>query len=150
MVRLTVKSAGETGRSFIFRLQLFSTVAASSGVNSAASAALEKIGLNTAASRLTTGNHQNPCTDLEKELAAFFGVETATIFPDGYLAPMAAAQAVAAEFTHVFIDSLAHTALIDAARMFSISRVKAFNHPRSFRPRARRLKTRFPRASHCF
>ncbi len=96
------------------------------GVNSAASAALKKIGLNTAASRLTKGN-RNFYADFEKELAAFFGVETATIFPDGYLAPMAAAQAVAAEFTHVFIDSLAHAALIDAARMFHC-RVKAFNH----------------------
>src|SRR5437870_1627997 len=95
-------------------------------VASAARAALEKIGLNVAASRLTTGNHKI-YAQLEQELANFFGAETAIVFPEGYLAPMAAAQAVAGEFTHVFVDRLAHVALIDAARMLP-GRLKMFDH----------------------
>jgi glycine C-acetyltransferase/8-amino-7-oxononanoate synthase len=95
-------------------------------VASAARTALEKIGLNVAASRLTTGNHKI-YAQLEQELTAFFGAEAAVVFPDGYLAPMAAAQALAGEFTHAFIDDLAHAALIDAARMFNCP-IKTFQH----------------------
>jgi len=95
-------------------------------VASAASRALEKIGLNVAASRLTTGNHKI-YAELEKELAAFFSVESALVFPEGYLAPMAAAQALAGEFSHAFIDEFAHAALVDAARMLNCP-VKIFPH----------------------
>lgn len=95
-------------------------------VVSAARVALEKIGLSVAASRLTTGNHKI-YAQLEQALAAFFGAEAAVVFPDGYLAPMAAAQALAGEFTHAFIDDLAHAALIDAARMLRCP-VKTFRH----------------------
>jgi 8-amino-7-oxononanoate synthase len=87
-------------------------------VASAAATTLKKIGLNVAASRLTTGNHKIYAR-LERELAAFFGAEAAVVFPDGYLAPMAAAQALAGEFTHAFIHDLSHAALIDAARMLN-------------------------------
>lgn len=86
-------------------------------VASAARGTLAKTGLNVAASRLTTGNRQL-YAGLEKELAAFFGTETAVIFPNGYLAPMAVAQALAGEFSHVLVDELSHAALVDAARMF--------------------------------
>ena len=95
-------------------------------VASAAKSALEKNGLNVAASRLTTGNHKI-YGRLERELAAFFGAQSALIFPDGYLAPMAVAQALAAEFSHAFIDELAHAALIDAARMLGCP-IKTFAH----------------------
>src|SRR5262249_24971429 len=61
------------------------------------------------------------------ELAAFFGAETAVLLPNGYLGPMAVAQALAGEFTHVFVDDLAHAAVVDAARML-LSRVKGFPH----------------------
>src|SRR5258708_882721 len=88
--------------------------------------ALAENGLNVAASRRTTGNHAI-YTRLETELAAFFGAETALIFPDGYLAPCAAAQALAGEFSHAFIDEFAHAALTDAARMLDCP-VKTFQH----------------------
>jgi 7-keto-8-aminopelargonate synthetase-like enzyme len=88
--------------------------------------ALAENGLNVAASRRTTGNHAI-YTRLETELAAFFGAETALVFPDGYLAPCAAAQALAGEFSHAFIDEFAHAALIDAARMMGCP-VKTFQH----------------------
>jgi glycine C-acetyltransferase/8-amino-7-oxononanoate synthase len=95
-------------------------------VASAARAALKKNPLNVAASRLTTGNHEIYAR-LEKALASFFGSETALVFPDGYLAPMAAAQALEGEFSHAFIDEFAHAALADAARMLNCP-VKTFAH----------------------
>jgi 7-keto-8-aminopelargonate synthetase-like enzyme len=92
----------------------------------AARAALAKNGLNVAASRRTTGNNEIYAR-LEMELAAFFGAEAAVVFPDGYLAPSAAAQVMAGEFSHAFVDEFAHAALIDAARMLDCP-VKTFKH----------------------
>jgi 7-keto-8-aminopelargonate synthetase-like enzyme len=83
-------------------------------------------GLNVAASRRTTGNHAI-YAQLEAALADFFAVESALLVPDGYFAPMAAAQALAGGTTRVFIDALAHGAMLDAARMFSCP-VTAFPH----------------------
>jgi len=82
----------------------------------AAKNSLAEHGLNVAASRRTTGNHKIYAR-LEAELARFFGSENALLLPDGYLAPAAAAQALAGEFTHALIDEFAHCALVDAARM---------------------------------
>ncbi|MGA2247932.1 MAG: pyridoxal phosphate-dependent aminotransferase family protein [Verrucomicrobiota bacterium] len=92
----------------------------------AAIRALDQHGLNVAASRRTTGNHAI-YGRLEAELAKFFGVEAALLLPDGYYAPLAAAQALAPETDHVFIDQLAHGALRDAARMFRVT-PKEFRH----------------------
>ncbi|HXS67519.1 MAG TPA: hypothetical protein VN761_01675, partial [Candidatus Polarisedimenticolia bacterium] len=83
-------------------------------VAKAARAAMAKNCLNVAASRLTTGNREI-YAQLETSLAAFFGAEAALIFPNGYLAPMAAAQALAGEFSHALADEFAHAALLDAA-----------------------------------
>jgi 7-keto-8-aminopelargonate synthetase-like enzyme len=112
----------------------------------AARAALREHGLNVAASRRTTGNHPVYLA-LEQQLARFFGRESAVLVPDGYLAPVAAAQALAGEFTHVFIDELAHAALVDASRMLGRP-AKKFRHRdaaglrklmRGLRPAARPL-----------
>jgi 7-keto-8-aminopelargonate synthetase-like enzyme len=92
----------------------------------AAEKSLAQHGLNVAASRFTTGNH-NIYATLENALAHFFDAETALIFPDGYLAPMAVTQALAGSFSHAFIDELAHGALVDAARMLDCP-VKKFKH----------------------
>ena len=92
----------------------------------AAKKSLREHGLNVAASRRTTGNHKI-YGQLEKELAIFFGVETALVLPDGYLAPIAVAQALAGEFTHALLDEFAHGALVDAARMLGCP-VKGFRH----------------------
>ena len=95
-------------------------------VTSLAQATLEKTGLNVAASRLTTGNRKL-YGSLESELAAFFGAEAAVVLPNGYLAPMAAAQALAGEFTHALVDELSHAALVDAASMLNC-RTKTYPH----------------------
>jgi len=92
----------------------------------AAGSALKQIGLNVAASRMTTGNHPIYAR-LEGELAAFFGAPTAVVLPDGYYAPLAAAQALAGDCSHAFVDELAHGALTDAAQ-FLHCRVQRFRH----------------------
>jgi 7-keto-8-aminopelargonate synthetase-like enzyme len=93
---------------------------------SSAGRSLKKTGLNVAASRLTTGNRKL-YAELEKKLVAFFGAETAVVLPNGYLAPMVAAQALGGEFSHAFIDELSHAALVDAARMLDCP-LKMFPH----------------------
>lgn len=92
----------------------------------AAKQTLSRDGLNVAASRRTTGNHPI-YAQLETELAGFFGAGSALVLPDGYLAPIAAAQALAGEFTGAFVDELAHGALLDAARMLDCP-VRKFPH----------------------
>ncbi len=92
----------------------------------AAKKTLAETGLNVSASRLTTGN-RDIYLQLESALARFFAAEAALILSDGYLAPLATAQALAGEFTHAFIDERAHNALIDAARMLDCP-VKKFPH----------------------
>ena len=112
-------------------------------VASAARVAWETNGLNVAASRLTTGNRRI-YADLEKELAGFFGAEAAIVLPNGYLAPMAVAQALAGEFSHAFIDELSHAALMDAGRMLDCP-VKTFSHKDV--ASAARMAAKLPRGS---
>jgi len=95
-------------------------------VAAALPASLKKHGLNVAASRITTGNH-SIYHALEAAIAKFFGADSALLFPDGYLAPLAAAQALGGDFTHALVDELAHGALRDAARLSGCA-VKFFKH----------------------
>jgi 7-keto-8-aminopelargonate synthetase-like enzyme len=92
----------------------------------AAKKSLTESGLNVAASRITTGNHEI-YSRLENELAKFFAAESALLLPDGYLAPLAVASALAGEFSHALIDEKAHGALADAARMLDCP-LKKFRH----------------------
>ena len=92
----------------------------------AAKKTLASTGLNVSASRLTTGNRA-VYLQLEAALATYFHAEAALILSDGYLAPLAASQALTGRFTHAFIDAHAHHALVDAARMLDCP-VKKFPH----------------------
>lgn len=74
---------------------------------------MKRYGLNVAASRITTGNHE-VYVRLEKELAKFFGAETALLANSGYVTNMMVAQALAGQFSHALIDERAHGALQDA------------------------------------
>lgn len=87
---------------------------------------LEKFGLNVSASRLTTGNH-TLYQNLESRLATFFDARSAVLLPDGYLAPLAAAQALAGKFSHALLDAKAHPALQDAAKFLNCP-VSSFRH----------------------
>lgn len=88
---------------------------------------LDKFGLNVAASRTTSGNHPL-YSRLEKELARFFGVESATLAPNGWAPNLMAAQALAGQFSHVLIDELAHPSVADAALFVGCPIVKFRHH----------------------
>lgn len=74
---------------------------------------MKRYGLNVAASRITTGNHE-AYLRLEKTLANFFGTETAVLTNSGYVTNLMVAQSFAGQFSHALIDERAHAALNDA------------------------------------
>jgi 8-amino-7-oxononanoate synthase len=87
---------------------------------------IKKFGLNVSASRMTTGNH--PAHErLEKSLAAFFGVETATLAPNGWLPNSMVTGALASHFSHALLDERAHPSLADAARLLDCPVIR-FRH----------------------
>ncbi|HVV73697.1 MAG TPA: pyridoxal phosphate-dependent aminotransferase family protein [Verrucomicrobiae bacterium] len=83
-------------------------------------------GLNVAASRLTTGNHRL-YLKLEQKLARFMAAESALLVSSGYQANLAAAQALAGEFSHALVDERAHPSLLDAAALLNCPVIR-FNH----------------------
>ncbi len=87
---------------------------------------LKRYGLNVAASRLTTGNHEL-YELLERRLAGFFDVESATLAGGGYAPNLMVAQALAGQFSHVLIDERAHGSLVDAAQLLDCPVLK-FQH----------------------
>ncbi len=84
-------------------------------VHAAIAAGLARFGSSSSASRETTGNTRAH-TDLEHTLASFFGTESAVLVPDGYLANIAALQALARTHDAVVMDERSHASLHDAAR----------------------------------
>ena len=87
---------------------------------------VSKYGLNVAASRLTTGNHEL-YRRLERKLAAFFHAEAALLVSTGYVTNLAVCQALAGQFTHALIDEKAHICLQDAAQFLGCP-VLRFHH----------------------
>ncbi|TAK94918.1 MAG: aminotransferase class I/II-fold pyridoxal phosphate-dependent enzyme [Verrucomicrobia bacterium] len=87
---------------------------------------LDEFGLNVAASRKTTGNHAL-YLKLEKELAKFFGTESALLVNSGYVTSSVVAQALAGQSSHALIDERAHVALQDASLAFDCPVLK-FKH----------------------
>ncbi len=87
---------------------------------------LRRYGLNVAASRVTTGNHElYPA--LERALARFFGAESALLTTTGYITNLVVAQGLAGQFSHALIDERAHVALHDAAQLLNCP-VLTFRH----------------------
>lgn len=87
---------------------------------------VKKYGLNVAASRKTTGNHEL-YGKLEKAIAQFFGSESALLVSNGYVTNLTVAQALGGNFSHVLIDEKAHPSLADAARFFDCP-IARFKH----------------------
>jgi len=85
-----------------------------------------RFGVNVAASRLTTGNHEI-YERLERELARFFRADAALVVSSGYVTNIAVAQALAGNFSHVLLDQRAHVCLVDAARFLGCPVVR-FKH----------------------
>ena len=86
----------------------------------------KKCGVNVAASRSTTGNHEL-FGELEKMLAKFFKAERAALFSSGYVTNLALTQTFAGEFTHALIDERVHGSLRDAAEFLKCP-IRLFRH----------------------
>jgi len=87
---------------------------------------LRRYGLNVAASRVTTGNHE-VFPALEHDLARFFDAESALLTTTGYITNLVAAQGLAGQYSHAVIDERAHAALNDAAQLLNCP-VLIFKH----------------------
>lgn len=87
----------------------------------AAAAAIPRFGLSTSASRHTSG-HTVLHEHLERDVARHLAADDALLLPDGYIANLAALQALAATgITHALIDQRAHQSLRDAATMAGLT-----------------------------
>lgn len=82
-----------------------------SAVVAAACEAARSFGLGPATSLGTPAHNA-----LVRELCSFLAVETATLVPSGYLAPLVLLQALGADYDVVLLDGAAHYGEIDAAR----------------------------------
>ncbi|MEW6305316.1 MAG: pyridoxal phosphate-dependent aminotransferase family protein [Verrucomicrobiota bacterium] len=100
-------------------------------------------GLNTSASRKTTGNHEL-YHRLEKAIAKFFGAEAAVLLSTGYVTNMAVTQAFDGKFTHAIYDIQSHVCLWDA-RPFLHAGLWPFKH-RNVADLRRRIDACGPRA----
>jgi 7-keto-8-aminopelargonate synthetase-like enzyme len=88
--------------------------------------AIEKYGINVAASRVTTGNHPL-YEELENRLRSFFAVEAALVVASGYVANLALAEALEGEFTHALVDERSHSSLKTALRLTG-AKLTSFRH----------------------
>lgn len=84
-------------------------------VLAAARNALDKYGLNVAASRWTTGNHIL-YDQLEGSIAEFFDSKSALLISNGYLTNTAVIQGLKNQITHLLIDERSHSSLSEAAK----------------------------------
>jgi 8-amino-7-oxononanoate synthase len=85
-------------------------------LRAAATAALERWGCGTGASRLIAG-HLELHADVEAKLARFKGTEAALLFPSGYQANVGTITALVGPGDHVFSDALNHASIIDGCRL---------------------------------
>lgn len=85
-------------------------------VTAAAARALRDYGLGATGSRLVTGATELH-DELERELAGFLGLGSATVLSSGYLANLAAVTALAGRGDLIVSDAGCHASLIDACRL---------------------------------
>jgi 8-amino-7-oxononanoate synthase len=92
----------------------------------AAHDAIEKYGVGSGGSRLTTGSykiHQK----LEEEIAAFKGTEAALVFNTGYMANVGTISSLADKNWVIFSDRLNHASIIDGCRL-SKAEIVVYDH----------------------
>ncbi len=95
----------------------------------AAAEAVQKFGAGSGASRSICGSLA-PHHELEEEIAAFRGTESALIFSSGYAAAIGTIGALLGPGDVIVIDRLAHASIIDAAKLCGAKlRVFAHNDP---------------------
>ncbi|MEQ1851793.1 MAG: 8-amino-7-oxononanoate synthase [Chthoniobacteraceae bacterium] len=92
----------------------------------AAKAAIDRYGVGSGASRLTSGTLA-PHTRLEESIARFKGTEAALSFSSGYATALGALGALCGEDDVIVLDKLCHASLIDGARL-SRATIRVFPH----------------------
>jgi len=95
-------------------------------VAAAAAAAASLWGAGATSSRLVAGTTRLHL-DLEQELAALAGMETALVFSSGYLANIGVLTALGGPGTLIIADEHCHASMIDGFRL-SRSRTESFTH----------------------
>lgn len=101
-------------------------LAADRRVTGAAAAAVLQWGAGATSSRLVAGTTRLHL-DLEQELAALAGMETALVFSSGYLANIGVITALGGPGTLIVADEHCHASMIDGFRL-SRSRTEPFTH----------------------
>ena len=92
----------------------------------AAQDAIEKYGVGSGGSRLTTGSYEIH-QKLEEEIAAFKGTEAALLFNTGYMANVGAISGIADKSWVIFSDRLNHASIVDGCRL-SRAETVLYNH----------------------
>jgi 8-amino-7-oxononanoate synthase len=111
------------GREFInFSSNDYLGLAADRRLARAAARAARRYGCGAGASPLVSG-HLQPVRALERDLAAWEGVQAALVFASGYAANLAAVTALVGREDAVFGDELNHASLIDGCRLSRARRV---------------------------
>ncbi|HET6764747.1 MAG TPA: 8-amino-7-oxononanoate synthase, partial [Longimicrobiaceae bacterium] len=95
-------------------------------VAEAACAALHAHGTGAAAARLISGDHALH-GELERELAALKGCQSALLFSSGYAANIGAIPALVGRGDAIYADALNHASLIDGCRL-SRAEIRVFPH----------------------
>lgn len=78
--------------------------------------AVNKYGVGSGGSRLTTGSY-NLHRELEKRIASFKGTEASLVFNTGYMANVGIIQAMCDRNWVIFCDKLNHASIIDGCRL---------------------------------
>ena len=88
--------------------------------------AIEKYGVGSGGSRLTTGSYEIH-QKLEEEIAFFKKTEATLLFNTGYMANVGAISSIADKSWVIFSDSLNHASIIDGCRL-SRAEIIVYNH----------------------
>jgi 8-amino-7-oxononanoate synthase len=88
--------------------------------------AIEKYGVGSGGSRLTTGSYEIH-QKLEEEIAAFKGAEAALLFNTGYMANVGAISGIADKSWVIFSDRLNHASIVDGCRL-SRAEIIVYDH----------------------
>jgi 8-amino-7-oxononanoate synthase len=117
----------EDGRALIsFAANDYLGLANEPSLRDAAKAAIDRYGVGSGASRLTSGTLA-PHTQLEQAVAHFKGTEAALTFSSGYATALGAMGALCGEDDVIILDKLCHASLIDGARL-SRATLRIFPH----------------------
>lgn len=95
-------------------------------VKNAAIEAINKYGLGSGGSRLTTGSY-DVHKELEEKIAKFKNKEAALIFNTGYMANVGVISAICEDGYYIFSDELNHASIIDGCKL-SKGKILVYKH----------------------